>query len=93
MIGVLRRRGFEDGFETLFGMHVLSPIPREERSPFPGARAFHHRPLLGHRASWLPGFRAVQEVRMRAWHHFYPALPAFHGVEALRAGAIDRDGS
>ena len=23
---------------------------------------------------------------MRAWHHFYPALPAFHGVEALRAG-------
>ena len=23
---------------------------------------------------------------MRAWHHFYPALPAFHGLEQLRAG-------
>ena len=23
---------------------------------------------------------------MRAWHHLYPALPAFHGIEALRAG-------
>lgn len=23
---------------------------------------------------------------MQAWHHLYPALPAFHGTEALRAG-------
>ena len=23
---------------------------------------------------------------MRAWYHFYPALPAFHGREQLRAG-------
>ncbi|GAW34190.1 hypoxic response protein 1 [Roseovarius sp. A-2] len=23
---------------------------------------------------------------MRAWHHFYPALPVFHGREQLRAG-------